>query len=88
MAKRIPYLLLLLLLIPYVSTFLVRGILLPWNDIAAHPQQTNREVWLEHLGSSPIGKLFNLYKQMDDVGIDFSEFDLIQRPLVLNDNHI
>ena len=50
-----------------------------------HPDLSNRDKWLDHLRSSPVGKLYKLHRQMAGVGLDFDQFDLLDRPLVLHE---
>lgn len=53
----------------------------------SHPQMTNRERWMDILRSNPLGRLYRLYRDLEDVGIDFAEFDLTQPPLALHERH-
>lgn len=48
---------------------------------------SNRERWLDHLAHNPLGRLYRLYRGIEDIGLDFKEFDLVQRPLTLHDVH-
>jgi len=49
-----------------------------------HPELTNREKWLDYLRSNPLGKLFGLYQDLPEAGIDFDDFDLNMGPLELH----
>lgn len=51
------------------------------------PDQENRQKWIDYISLHPIGRLYRLYRDLDGVGIDFNEFDLLERPLRLDDIH-
>lgn len=46
----------------------------PNHDPITHPHLNNRERWLDYLRSNPLGKLYQIYREAKDVGLDFSEF--------------
>ena len=75
----------LCLIAPGAEGFLVPGIILPLKQPETHPQLTNREQWLDHLSSNPLGKLYFLRRGMDEVGLDFEQFEWSAPPLVLDD---
>ncbi len=59
------------------------GLFLPRTLITTHPDlETNAQRWKDFWFSHPLGKLYNLYHDANEVGLYFSEFDLVQPPLV------
>ena len=50
----------------------------PPATIWSHPQLTNGEKWIDYLQSTKLGKLYNLYHDMQETDIEFSEFEFVQ----------
>lgn len=51
------------------------GAFIPPQPIWSHDQlQTNSEKWIDYWKSSPLGKIYHLYHDVNEAGIDVSKF--------------
>ncbi len=59
-----------------------------WTEEAEVVEEmSNAELWLDWASRFPATRIYRLYREAAEVGLDFATFDLRQPPLVLHENH-
>ena len=57
------------------------------EDAEVEEEMSNAELWLDWASRFPATRIYRLYREAAEVGLDFATFDLRQPPLVLHENH-
>ena len=50
----------------------------PPASIWSHPELTNAEKWIDVKRTTTLGKLYNLYHEVKEAGLDVTKFDLVE----------
>ena len=59
-----------------LTTLSSAHLLQPPAYIWSHPQLTNSEKWIDYMQSTTLGRMYNLYHDTQEVGVDPKYFDL------------